>query len=165
MFASDPVVPMRPKGQVVDRRAATPRKSRRPNLDALAKAAATRLPAIIYRKYGGELEVKLSEFTLERLADGIDISLGERQAELRLNLCDLLDRDGLVDPGVIRRRADRLQIIERAVEDCVESGDVDSFIKRCRIIYRLPRGQMKRQAKALREHEQAHAAKRQRRLA
>ncbi len=165
MFEGNSVVPMRRREPKPERRLDGPKKSRQPNIEKEAEAAAKRLRAILFRKHDGKLTVSLSEFTLTRLADGVEIPLVERQHELRTNLQEVLERDGLVDPRVVRRRGDRLQIIGLAVELCVESGDIDSFVKRCRVVYRLSAAQVKQQRRALREHELAHQAKRQQRMA
>lgn len=157
--------PMRPKSKKRVRRATQPRDRRhQANEEAAEAKAFGRLLTTLYRKEGGSVVVKLSELTLRRLAaDETSVSRSEREIEIQSNLLALLDRHGVVNHRVIRRNEDRLRIIKRVLDECVENCDIETIERRREVTYRLSARQMKQQARADKEREQRIRTRREER--
>lgn len=156
MYSSNSLstVRMRLKGQRSERRILQPKNSQEGmNIEREVDGATARLPALLYRKDSGTLVVRLSELTLMRLADGVDIPQATRNKEIQLNLRAHLERGGLIDPRVVRRLEDRLSIIEAALKNCIELGVIEAVVRRREIKYHLSIEQMKIQKRAQKAHD------------
>ena len=156
MYSSNSLstVRMRLKGQRSERRALQPKTSQKGmNIEREVNGATARLPALLYQKKRGTLVARLSELTLMRLADGVRIPQATCNKEIQLNLWAYLEREGLINPRVVRRLEDRLSIIEAALENCIELGVIEAVVKRREIKYHLSTKQMKIQKRAQKVHD------------